>query len=183
MAAGDIMDERIIHIQWSGPHSLADVCPMTGPTDKGLYQVYAHHPIYGRHLVYIGKTDGLSFGIRIPKHDWGTGSENDPDRVEYYVGRLKGIATPTFDEWAQEIRLAEALLIHSHGPAYNSHYIKDPPPSATHGHVRVLNWGAVRSLSREVSGLMWSPRGEQFKPYQIYGVAPSQAEGTRPAST
>jgi hypothetical protein len=165
------MEECVIHIQWTGPHFLAEVAAMTGPTDKGLYQVYAHHPIYGRNLVYLGKTDGASFGARIAQHSWEGGAENDPNRVEYYVGRLKGAATPSPEQWAQEITLAEALLIHSHGPAYNSQYVKEAPPQATHGHVRVLNWGAVRALHREVSGLMWSPRAEQSKRYEVYGAA------------
>ena len=145
---------------------------MTGPTDKGLYQVDAHHPIYGRNLVYIGRTDGASFGARIPRHFWEGGAENDPERVEYYVGRLIGAVTPSSGQWRQDIILAEALLIHSHGPAYNSQWVKEAPPETSHGHVRVLNWGAVRSLRREVSGLMWSRSPARFKNYKVYDNAP-----------
>ncbi len=168
------MDERIIHIEWMGPYSLADMSEMNGPTDKGLYQVYAQHPVYGRSLVYIGMT-GTSFFGRIPMHQWETGSENDPNRVEYYVGRLRGLATPSLEQWNLDIALAEALLIHAHGPAYNSQSVKNPPSPATHGHVRVLNWGAVRSLHREVSGLVWTARAEGFKSYVRYGETPHQA--------
>ncbi|MGH7013229.1 MAG: hypothetical protein ACREEL_03580 [Stellaceae bacterium] len=137
--------EHIIHIEWEGPHALEEIRKKTGPQDKGLYQVYAHHPVYGRNLVYFGKTEGC-FADRIPHHGWEGGAENDPNRVEYYLERLKGVATSAADQWNDEIALAEALLIHAHGPAYNSQSVKEPPPEATHGYVRVLNWGAVRSL-------------------------------------
>jgi hypothetical protein len=164
------MEERIIHIEWTGPHCVRELSLMTTPADKGLYQVYAHHPVYGRNLVYIGET-AISFFGRIPVHQWETGSENDPNRVEYYVGRLKGLSTPSPDEWKRDIKCAEALLIHAHGPAYNSQGVKEPPAETMCGHVRVLNWGAVRSLQREVSGLVWTPRAEGFKNYPLYGDA------------
>jgi hypothetical protein len=144
---------------------------MRGASDKGLYQVYAHHPVYGKNLVYIGMTQA-SFAARIPVNNWEGGAENDPKRVEYYLGRLRGIATPSSGHWNEEIRLAEALLIHAHAPAYSRQFVIDPPGETTHGHVRVLNWGAVRSLHREVSGLMWTNRARQFLGYQIYGAAP-----------
>jgi hypothetical protein len=171
------MDERIIHIKWTGPHRIDEITAMTGPADKGLYQVYAHHPIYGRSLVYIGQTFA-SFGSRIPRENREGGSENDPKSVEYYVGRLIGAFTPSSEQWQQEIKYAESLLIHAHGPAYNSTNIEavnEADPGVQN--VRVLNWGAVRSLSREVSGLMWSSRGTEFQNRPFYGDAPSQPEG------
>jgi hypothetical protein len=75
--------------------------------DKGLYQVYGHHPIYGRTLVYIGMTD-QSFAARLgdPNNNWTIGSENDPDRVEFFVGRLIGSSTPDIVQWRKEIVLA-----------------------------------------------------------------------------
>src|ERR1039458_8404843 len=40
-------DERIIHIEWSGPHSLAGVDGFRDQRrDRGLYQIYGHHPVY-----------------------------------------------------------------------------------------------------------------------------------------
>jgi hypothetical protein len=50
------MPELLINIRWDGPYSLAEVQKLTGPTDRGLYQVYTHHPVYGQDLVYIGRT-------------------------------------------------------------------------------------------------------------------------------
>jgi hypothetical protein len=162
-------DERIIHIEWSGPHSLAEVDAFRDRRrDRGLYQIYGHHPVYGPNvLLYIGQTD-LTFGERIPGENWGGGSIEDPQNVEVYVGRLKGPATPSRDEWRREICLAERLLIHAHGPAYNSTNImavaqRDQEARKT----RVLNWGCFRSLHREVSGLLWI-QYQQFTEYKIY---------------
>jgi hypothetical protein len=180
------MDEHIIHIMWSGPHSLAKIKAMTGPTDKGLYQVYGYHPVYHQNLVYIGKTIGnteptRSFSDRIQEHGWESGSENDPDRVEYYVGRLMSNVTPSIEGWIRDIKFAETLLIHAHGPAYNGQSAYNPPDATTHGHIRVLNWGAVRSLHREVSGLVWTKRAEVFKRYSLYGDTPTQPMVVVPA--
>lgn len=163
------MPEILICIQWTGPYSLAQINTMNGPTDKGLYQVYAHHPVYGRCLVYIGQTC-TNFAERIPTHEWGTGSENDPERVEYYVGRLIGETPPKAEEWYRQISLAEMLLIHAHAPAYNSQYIREPPIPEECGHVRVLNFGAVRSLHREVSGLVWTARAIPRRGLPAYGA-------------
>jgi hypothetical protein len=91
------------------------------------------------------------------------------------VGRLKGYSTPTLDKWKEEIALAERLLIHAHGPAYNSTNI-DAPNEGTNPeirNIRVLNWGSVRSLNREVSGLMWTTARTQFNQCLIYGKEPA----------
>jgi hypothetical protein len=113
------MPERIIHIQWDGPFSLNQVPSLDDATkDRGVYQVYAYHPVYGtEQLVYIGQTWGQTFAARVSQHDWGGGTENDPHHVAIYIGRLKGERTPPEQDWSREIALAERLLIHSHGPA------------------------------------------------------------------
>jgi hypothetical protein len=60
------MSERIIHIEWEGPFSLKQISDLKGNADKGLYQIYACHPVYGpAQLVYIGQTSS-TFSARIP---------------------------------------------------------------------------------------------------------------------
>lgn len=83
-------DERIIHIEWSGPHSLAEVDGFGDRRiDRGLYQIYGHHPVYGPNvLLYFGQTD-RTFSERIPDENWGGGSIEDPHNVEVYVGSAK----------------------------------------------------------------------------------------------
>ena len=113
------MAERVIHIQWEGPHKLEAIAELRSPSDKGLYQVYAHHPVYGHSLVYIGKTC-TSFAERIAgrplEQQFEQGSENDPAKVQYYIGRLTGVGTPEVSQWNDDIGLTEKLLIHAHAP-------------------------------------------------------------------
>jgi hypothetical protein len=170
----ETVNEKLIHIEWEGPYSLKAVKSLTGDSDFGLYQVYVCHPVYGPGvLAYIGLACDQTFSARIGQHDWGSGSENDPNKVEVYVGRLKGDNTPSRQQWNDDIKLAEKLLIHSHGPAYNSTHIMDCEADPKVRNIRVLNWGAVRSLHREVSGLVWtSASGRLFGHYRPYRVAP-----------
>ena len=104
--------------------------------------------------------------------------------MEYYVGRLTGDFTPSFDQWKMETMLAEALLINAHGPAYNSTHIlavNESNPDVQNA--RVLNWGSVRSLSREVSGMIWSSKAGKRRNRPFHGVAPPQPEGEPPVLT
>jgi hypothetical protein len=40
-----------------------------GEDDYGLYQIYAHHLVFGSGaLVYIGKAQEQTFGVRIAQH-------------------------------------------------------------------------------------------------------------------
>ena len=41
--------EQIVNISWRGPFSLKEVESLDDDaSDYGLYQIYAHHPVYGR---------------------------------------------------------------------------------------------------------------------------------------
>jgi len=165
------MEERVIHIEWDGPHSLEQLKRLDQPRDRGLYKVYGHHPVYGSNvLVYIGQTCGQTFAARNAQHSWGGGSQEDRRHVEVYVGRLKGAMTPSRDEWDRQIELAERLLIHAHAPAYNSTNIDSVSESDPEVcNARVLNWGGHRDLHPEVSGLRWTKDyTDQAKGYKVY---------------
>jgi hypothetical protein len=160
--------ETVLHLAWEGPFSVSELSKLND-TDKdfGVYQVYATHPVYGHSLVYIGKAQEQTFCVRIKQERWDSGAENDPQQVAIYVGRLIG-QTPQLAVWRKQIELAEKLLIQSHAPAYNSVGMYHPPASAECGDIRVLNWGACRSLCREVSGLVWTAKGISFRDQQPY---------------
>jgi hypothetical protein len=68
----------------------------------------------------------------------------------------------------EDVCAAEALLIHSHAPAFNSTYIKEAPSASANAGVRVLNWGAICMLSREVSGLVWTQHALQLRNLPVY---------------
>lgn len=162
--------EHIIHIQWQGPFSYRDVPSLDNARkDYGVYQVYACHPVYGSGaLVYIGMAARQTFGKRIPQHRWETGSEPDPEQLEFYVGRLKGDGPITPEQWANDIRLAEKLLIHDHGPAYNSTHMMAIGNEIEVENVRIINFGATRSLRREVSGYMSSAVAKLLAKKSVY---------------
>jgi len=51
--------------------------------DRGLYQIYGHHPVYGSNvLLYIGQTYGRTFRERIEEHNIGGGSQEDRAHIE-----------------------------------------------------------------------------------------------------
>jgi hypothetical protein len=164
------MIERIILIEWEGPFTLSGLNQLNGDSDCGLYQIYVHHPVYGAGvLAYIGVTWDQTFSTRIVQNDWGGASENDPNNVEVYVGRLKYEISPTREQWSRDVANAERLLIHAHGPGYNSTNIGRPNESDPEiRNSRILNTGAVRALHREVSSLMWTSEYDRFRGFVRY---------------
>lgn len=136
--------------------------------DFGVYQIYGAHPIYGSDvLLYIGKADQQTFGIRLSQEGWKY--NQDASTVTVYVGRLGGYkATPSNQIWSREIDLVERLLIVSHWLAGNSSGL-----NATFGEdlypIHVLNWGQFRDLLPEVSGSRYSDRFHSDDGYQTYG--------------
>jgi hypothetical protein len=96
--------DHIIHIEWQGPFSYRELSSLNDARkDYGIYQVYACHSVYGSGvLVYIGMAGRQTFGRRIPQHRWETGSEPDPERLEFYVGRLKGNEPVSPEQWAKD---------------------------------------------------------------------------------
>jgi hypothetical protein len=121
-------------------------------------------------LLYIGKAARQTFAQRIPEEKWNQGTE-DTSHTEIYVGRLKGPSRPSRDEWLFEIDPVEKLLIHPHGPAYNSTNIMGIAENGTPDvcNTRVLNWGCHRDIQPEVSGLRWTRAAtEQAKTFGVY---------------
>ena len=167
------MMEKIIHIEWDGPYSLDQLETLKDVhKDHGLYQVYGHHPIYGSNvLLYIGQTCGRTFGERIAEHNFGGGSQEDRAHIEVYVGRLKGAtATPSSDDWRNEINWAEKLLLYVHGPAYNPQHmmeLNEADPRVSDA--RVFNWGSIRALRPEVSGRRWTKAAmDEANAYKVF---------------
>jgi len=171
---------HIIHIDWSGPHSVAEMQQaFHSDTCFGLYQVYGPHPVYGsQQLLYIGKASDRTFSTRLPEHGWIHGTR-DSSQVSIYLGRLCGNATPDNDTWSREIDFAERLLIYAHFPPYNSQkWVVGNDPAIREVHV--LNWKQHRDLLPEVSGLRWFEANDDPASYHPYsntesGKQPSQS--------
>ncbi|MBC5852933.1 hypothetical protein H8Q88_18790 [Vibrio metschnikovii] len=151
-----------IHIDWSGSYTLDELKGLTSSSDYGIYQIYGTHPVYGSDvLLYIGKADYQTLGVRIPQHDkWAYTS--DVNNIRVYIGRLGSNLQVSESEWSKLIDLAERLLIYTHKPAYNSSCLNsvDKVPIIVH----VFNWGNYRSLLPEVSAFRYLATDEEHFP-------------------
>lgn len=156
--------ELIIHIDWSGPHTLKSVASLNGPSDYGIYQIYGRHLVYGSDvLLYIGRAVGQTFAARLAQETEQWSNNSDAGRVEIYTGRLWGLTQPDDEDWDSRIRLAEKLLIYVHEPAQNTQKeIKGC--EAELKRVRIVNWHCHRDLLPEVSGVSWTG----FTDWQAY---------------
>jgi len=165
-----MLDVHYVHVKWEGPLTRIEAqTRRNSQIDFGVYQVYGAHPLYGSGvLLYIGKCESLTFGLRFSQHyDWLHGN-SDRHNVQIYLGRLHTSGpTPLNTDWERQIRQVESLLIYAHGPAANSSGLNKEMGEDFH-QLHVLNWGNFRSLLPEVSGARYSNRfwnNEQYNPY------------------
>ena len=150
-----------INIHWRGPHSYEDVRGMDGEADRGLYQIYGTHPVYGAGtLLYIGRTWENTFRERFSDHEklgkladlqW----ESNSFQWRIHTGRVhlpEADSRPGKEALSERVEMAEHLLICAHWPAWNSqHLIWLRSEPRYHG-LHVLNWGQHGLLLPEVSG-------------------------------
>jgi hypothetical protein len=155
---------NVIHLLWSGPHKVDSFkTNSTIDNNKGVYQIYGTHPIYGRNvLLYIGKTND-NFINRISAHDdvW---IKYEYDEVTIYTGTVVdeyGEGVESEEDEKTLIDRAEQLLLYYCAPAYNSNGIQKLKITEDR---RLLNYGKIGSLPTEVSTL-WekSKVWEKFK--------------------
>ncbi len=159
-----------IHIQWDGPYNLDRVKSLRDDfTDYGVYSVYGTHPVYGSNvLLYIGMANQQTFGVRLAQ-ETGWQFNQDAARLEVHVGRLYGYeGTPSNEQWAEQIRLAEKLLILAHWPAANSSGLNVQLKQDVYD-LHIFNWGNHRNLLPEVSGARYSDRYAESIGYAAYG--------------
>ena len=109
---------RCVRVEWEGPFPIQKTPQMN---DRGLYQIYGHHFIYGSGiLLYIGKTAKQTFGKRVTQNyaDWKPGTpwyQEDDDEVFVIVGRLD-YRGEDFEDVLADV---EAFEIFCHSPPYN----------------------------------------------------------------
>lgn len=60
-------EKNIIHVIRGGPYTVEEArAARDDATDYGSYQIYGTHPVYGSSvLLYIGRTDRQTFGVRL----------------------------------------------------------------------------------------------------------------------
>ncbi|EJF05986.1 hypothetical protein ThvES_00019460 [Thiovulum sp. ES] len=162
-----------LHVMWDGTYTLDDLFneasesntkTLTENKDKGLYQIYGDHPVYGSDtLLYIGKAVKQTFNKRInQEHNWWHNRHSS--RIKIYVGRFMYNRIPDHKQWEDDVSEAERLLIYTHMPAHNSSNISSVYDSGRD--ITVMNYGMHRSLITEVSSKMWLREQNRLK---IYG--------------
>lgn len=165
-----IQDVMHVHVQWDGPYTFDQVKNFKDEfTDFGVYQIYGTHPVYGSDvLLYIGKADMQTFGVRLSQHSWNFHNQ-DASRLAAYLGRLSGYKiTPSDSDWSNQIDFVERLLIYSHWPAGNSSGLNAAFGKELY-RVHILNWGRYRDLLPEVSGSRYSDQFYSSDGYLPYG--------------
>ena len=165
-----------IHIDWDGPLTSAQIRACNTASDRGVYQVYGHHPVYGSDvLLYIGKAAGQSFAKRIPQETWWA-DNRDAGRLTFYIGRLCGPATPQQAEWQRLIDLAERFLISTHSPANNTQK-GIARVDANLREVHIFNYGHHRDILPEISGARWTSKLGEMTDNIEYGSESKQKTG------
>lgn len=160
-----------IHIDWTGPYTYDKAVQLKNTLyDFGVYQIYGTHPVYGADvLLYIGKADQQTFGVRLAQEAWRSTNADSSD-LSVYVGRLGGYGrTPSNEEWSRRITIAERMLIVAHWPAGNASGLKVFLGEDYH-ETHVLNWGNHRNLLPEVSGSRYSDRFHSAEHYATFVV-------------
>jgi hypothetical protein len=166
---------RIVHVQWEGPLTQAQVANAdNGVRDRGLYEISGSHPVYGHStLLYIGRTsaEATTFAARIKQHDWRFGRDLAQEHLTFYLGRLAGSTTPPPSRWNGEIECVEALLVAAHKPAWDSSGVLDlgVDREARIGDLHILNWGTFGYLLPEVSAARWCQARAEIPNYGVYG--------------
>jgi hypothetical protein len=115
----------IIEILWRGPHRWEELAQFDNLVDRGVYQIYGPHEVYGSDsdtLLYLGKASKQSFRARINQHTWLSKGDgvNLFGELRMYLGRLGGAQDVSQQEWETLIDTAERLLIYYSNPFYNT---------------------------------------------------------------
>lgn len=146
---------RTIDIDWRGPFPLVydyetgihnAALPDNLKGKSGLYAVYGQHPVYGPNaLLYIGQTalrSGPSgFGVRLQEQTCPKQNGSTP-RLWYFCEMSVYVGVATREGAKQplvsDLTAVESLLIASHMPALNRHYIDVPTRESAD--LLVFNW-------------------------------------------
>jgi hypothetical protein len=103
----------VVRVAWEGPFTYDAVQSRNGPADRGLYQIYMTHPVFGRGaLGYIGKTDRQTFATRLKQH-WDEWARYESE-VTIYLGRIAPEDSGSEEEWERLLGDVERLAIFRH---------------------------------------------------------------------
>ena len=150
-----MIEKKEIFVEWDGPYSYKEVIDCNSnekftiqAKDKGLYQIYGSHPVYGENvLLYIGKT--IDHFCKRLKDRGIIINNKDNNSVQIYLGRVFYDTSHKLKHNDNDISMAESLLIHYHKPAHNSSNINSLKYADED--YMVINTGSYKSLHCEIS--------------------------------
>ncbi|MEM7344876.1 MAG: hypothetical protein AAF485_11590, partial [Chloroflexota bacterium] len=140
----------IIKIQWQGPYTLEEIKELKKSLNRGVYQVYGPHTIFGPDsLLYVGKASKKSFAKVISKK-LDTFPWMSAPSTRFYVGKvgLAGTKIVSQERWVELIDMAERLITCHVAPPYNTDHLTD------YGDIKrtiVLNYGTHHQLPTHIS--------------------------------
>jgi len=133
------MDVKVIHIEWQGPFSLAEVQKKNdggneengwNGEDYGLYQICGWHILSGPNtLLYVGQAVDQTFAERFRQHEREWLAEEKKEKW-IFLGKLAGIQytkKDNWNSWYRDVDIAEAIIIYKYTPNYNSQRIWGKP--------------------------------------------------------
>ncbi len=150
-----------IEIEWEGPCSLnkiieeMDVCgqsPAWSGKDYGLYQIYGRHILYGgKTLLYVGKTTERTFSKRFKGHQqWLLDDQYEKD-IHIYLGRIynpkRHSEKDKWKSWKEDVGDAEKILIYKYSPNYNGRELAIIP-ELHHQKVQLVHRGEKGRLKK-----------------------------------
>ena len=145
-----------IKVWWEGPFSIEDIVKNkidakkydNTADQKGLYQIYGFHPLYGSDvLLYIGRTkDQHGFKSRL-KNRWQINNNLDSENVKIFLGCIMDDAKAlSEEEEVDSIEKAEVLLINAMMPALNSSNIQSVGEKYADEKYIVKNFGNFKNI-------------------------------------
>lgn len=147
---------KYIKIKWEGPFNQSEILNSDnekGKQNYGIYQIYGNHKIYGKNvLLYIGKAQAQTFGIRIPQHiDWFYWEDIE---LKFYLGKIckhdNEIDYEDYEDWDKQINCAEKTLIHYCQPAWNSSGLNTNSSTDYFEEFIIFNFGKKIDLPDEI---------------------------------
>lgn len=166
-----------IKIFWEGPFNIEEIIEDRIDTkynvtakNKGLYQVYGSHPLYGDGvLVYIGRTK-YSFKSRL-KDRWVIEHDSDAENVQIYLGTIFSDRIKIEDKNIDKmIEKSEVLLINAMKPAYNSSNIQSANKDFIKDNFILHNEGNYRNIYPVLDSKYF------WKPYKNFAIVNELAD-------
>jgi hypothetical protein len=146
-----------IKIEWDGPFKVAEVinkmnragqAPLWDGEDYGLYQIYGEHILCNKEaLLYVGITTERTFSQRFKEHQIWLDKDQKENDVKIYLGRVYDPERHLTDEvWADDITIAEKIMIYKYSPNYNSRELTSEPDLSPHENIRLIHSGKKNRL-------------------------------------